>query len=311
MTYTMTKLVSDKTVRRGDLFRVAIENLVVVEGFNDSRRFNDPAELRSHIDGMKAFVRNGGKLPPIEVWVNPETGATELVEGHCRTNCYRELALEGFEVKPGEPLEYVNALLFTGTAAERKARIVTSNSQLALAPLGYAKVYSDLRAEGLSNSEIAAMVGKSRGHVDQMLLLADGGEQVHEAVKAGVVSATEAVKIVREHKEDAGAEIERRAEVAAEQGKAKVTAAIGKPKQPKPAKVKREWPTNLVAAARAVFTSLGDDALKIIMGDCKPMEEVDSGILAELLMAISDIPRDDEPSAVVDDGQMDMLEAQA
>lgn len=31
MTYTMTKLVSDKTVKRGDLFRVAIENLVVVE----------------------------------------------------------------------------------------------------------------------------------------------------------------------------------------------------------------------------------------------------------------------------------------
>lgn len=311
MTYTMTKLVGDKTVKRGDLFRVAIENLVVVEGFNDSRKFNDAAELRAHIDGMKAFVRSGGKLPPIEVWVNPETGVTELVEGHCRTTCYRELALEGYEVKPGEPLEYVNALLFTGTAAERKARIVTSNSQLALAPLGYAKVYSDLRAEGLSNAEIAAMVGKSRGHVDQMLLLADGGEKVHEAVRAGVVSATEAVHIVRQHRDEAGAEIERRAEVAAEQGKTKVTAAVAKPREPKSAKVKREWPTNLVAAARAVFTSLGDDAPKIIMGDCKPMEEVDSGILAELLMAIADIPRDNEPVEMVDDGQMDMLEAQA
>lgn len=311
MTYTMNKLISDKTVKRGDLFRVAIENLVVVEGFNDSRRFNDPAELRTHIDGMKAFVRNGGKLPPIEVWVNPETGATELVEGHCRTTCYRELALEGFEVKPGEPLEYVNALLFTGTAAERKARIVTSNSQLALAPLGYAKVYSDLRAEGMSAGEIAAMVGKSRGHIDQMLLLADGGEKVHEAVNAGLVSATEAVKIVREHREEAGAEIERRAEVAAEQGKSKVTAAIAKPKQPKPSRVKREWPNNLVAAARAVFTSLGDDAPKIIMGECAEREEVDSGILAELLMAISDIPRDDEHGEVVDDGQLDMLEAQS
>jgi len=308
MTYTMTKLVGDKTVKRGDLFRVAIENLVVVEGFNDSRRFNDPAELRAHIDGMKAFVRNGGKLPPIEVWVNPETGATELVEGHCRTACYRELALEGYEVKPGEPLEYVNALLFNGTAAERKARIVTSNSQLALAPLGYAKVYSDLRAEGLSNTEIAAMVGKSRGHVDQMLLLADGGEKVHEAVRTGVVSATEAVHIVRQHRDEAGAEIERRVEVAAEQGKTKVTAAVAKPREPKAAKVKREWPANLVAAARAVFTSLGDDAPKIIMGVCKPAEEVDSGILAELLMAISDIPRDDEPVELVDDGQMDMLE---
>lgn len=306
MTYTMTKLVGDKTVKRGDLFRVAIENLVVVEGFNDSRKYNDPAELRAHIDGMKAFVRNGGKLPPIEVWVNPETGATELVEGHCRTACYRELALEGYEVKPGEPLEYVNALLFTGTAAERKARIVTSNSQLPLAPLGYAKVYSDLRAEGLNNSEIAAMSGKSRAHVDQMLLLADGGEQVHEAVAAGKVSATEAVKIVREHREEAGAEIVRRAEVAAEQGKDRVTAATAKPKQVKQ-KVKREWPANLVEAARAIFTSLGDDAPKIIMGECSEREEVDAGILAELLMAIADIPRDDEQSEPIDDGQMGMF----
>lgn len=140
-------------------------------------------------------------------------------------------------------------------------------------------------------------------------MLADGGEQVHEAVAAGKVSATEAVKIVREHREEAGAEIIRRAEVAAEQGKDRVTAATAKPKHAKQ-KVKREWPTNLVEAARAVFTSLGDDAPKIIMGECSEREEVDAGILAELLMAIADIPRDDEPSELVDDAQLDMLAAE-
>lgn len=308
--YTMRKLADSKVVKKVDMFRVRIADLVIVEGFNDSRKFNDQFDLRMHIDGMKAFVRAGGTLPPIEVYVDPDTGKTEVVEGHCRTACFRELELEGFEVKPGEPLEWVNAMPFNGTSAQRKARILTSNSQLALSPLGYAQVYKDLRdQEGMSAGEIAAMVGKSRGHIDQMLLLADGGEKVHEAVNAGLVSATEAVKIVREHREEAGAEIERRAEVAAEQGKSKVTAAIAKPKQPKPSKAKREWPTNLVEAARAIFTSLGDDAPKIIMGECAEREEVDSGILAELLMAISDIPRDEEVEQQVDDGQMDMLEA--
>lgn len=304
MTITLNSLISDKTVKRGDLLKVRIADLVIVEGFNESRKFNDPQALRDHIDGMKAFVRSGGTLPPIEVWVNPETGATEVVEGHCRTINFRELELEGFELKPGVPLEWVSALPFTGSTKERKARVATSNSQLPLAPLGYASIYKDLRDnEGMVAAEIATLVGKSRGHVDQMLLLADAGEKVHEAVTAGVVSPTEAVKIAREFKQEAGAEIERRQEAAAEAGKGRVTASVAKPAKPK--KKAGEYPHNLVAAARAIKNSLGDDFEKIVLGECASAEEVRSDLLAELLMAIADIPEQEAP-VKVDDSQLDM-----
>lgn len=302
---TMNKLVSDKIVKRGDLFRVKIDGLVIVEGFNDSRRFNDPDELRAHIDAMKTFVLSGGKLPPIEVAINPETGDTEVVEGHCRTACYRELLLEGAQVD-GEPLEYISATAFKGTMAERRARIVTSNNQLPLSKVGEAKVYRDMRdMDSLSAAEIAKMVNRSRAHIDQMLLLADGGEEVHQAVSAGVVSPTEAVKIIREFKTDAPAEIERRKEVAAELGKDRVTAATAT-KEAKPKKTKTKVPDALEWAARAVYKSIEPSLLEsVILGNSADRVEVDAGILAELLMAIADVPEADE--AQFDDGQMDML----
>lgn len=306
--FTMNKLVSEKIVGRGDLFKVRIDSLVIVEDFNDSRKYNDPAELRAHIDGMKAFVRAGGTLPAIEVAVNPETGATEVVEGHCRTTCFRELALEGFELEPGKPLTHVGAVPFKGTMAQRRARIVTSNSQLPLSKVGEAKVYQAMHLiDKMHPNDIAVMVNKSRGHIDQMLILASGGEEVHQAITDGVITPTESVHIIRKHGDDAPKEIERLKEVAAESGKAKITGAVRK----KAAVVKREWPVNVVAAARAVAKSLGDETMKqVIMGQCTADVLVGADLLAELLMAVSEIPEDPVEPETGNVDQMDMLEGE-
>lgn len=304
--FTMNKLVAEKVVGRGDLFKVRIDSLVIVEDFNESRKYNDPAELRAHIDGMKAFVRSGGVLPAIEVFVNPETGATEVVEGHCRTSCFRELLAEDFEID-GKPFTTVGAVPFKGTMAQRRARIVTSNSQLPLSKVGEAKVYQAMHLiDKMHPNDIAIMVNKSRGHIDQMLILASGGEEVHQAITAGSITPTEAVHVIRKHGDDAPKEIERLKEVAAESGKAKITGAVRK----KAAVVKREWPTNVVAAARAVAKSLGDETMKqVIMGQCATDVLVGADLLAELLMAIAEIPEDEEPEAT-NDNQMDMLEGE-
>lgn len=305
--FTMNTLIKDKTVGRADLPKVAIENLVIVEGFNESRKFNDPAELRAHIDGMKAFVRGGGTLPPIEVAVNPETGATEVVEGHCRTTCFRELLLEGFELEPGKPLTHVPAIPFKGSMAQRRARIVTSNSQLPLSDVGRAMVYKAMREEdGMHPDDIAAMVNKSRAHVDQMLILASDDGRVHQEIVAGTITATEAVHVIRDHGDKAADEIERLKLVAAESGKTKITSAVRK----KTAVAKREWPTNVIASARAVAKSLGEGVFEsVILGNSPELVEVKADILAELLMSIAEIPEDEEPVAP-DDSQMDMLEGE-
>lgn len=305
--FTMNTLIKDKTVGRADLPKVAIEKLVIVEGFNESRKFNDPAELRAHIDGMKAFVRGGGTLPPIEVAVNPETGATEVVEGHCRTTCFRELLLEGFEVKPGEPLTHVPAIPFKGSMADRRARIITADSQLGHTDVGRAMVMKDMREiDGLHPDDIAAKTRKSRAHVDQMLILASGSPEVHQQIADGAITVTEAVHIIRKHGDDAAAEIERLKGVAAESGKKKVTGAVRK----KAAVTKREWPVNVIASARAVAKSLGDGVFEaVILGNSPELVEVKADLLAELLMSITDIPEDEEV-APTNDNQMDMLESE-
>jgi hypothetical protein len=303
--FTMNKLVAEKVVGRGDLFKVRIDSLVIVEDFNESRKYNDPAELRAHIDGMKAFVRAGGTLPAIEVFVNPETGATEVVEGHCRTSCFRELLAEDFEVD-GKPFTHIPAIPFKGSMAQRRARIVTSNSQLPLSKVGEAKVYQAMRdVDGISPAEIAVLVNKSRGHIDQMLILASGGEEVHQAITDGVITPTEAVHVVRKHGGGAAQEIERLKDVAAESGKAKITGAVRK----KAAVSKREWPVNLVSAARSIKKDFGDLTVQgIILGQAPEKIEVSTWAIAELLMAVADIPEDEDP-ARVDDRQIDMLDA--
>lgn len=302
--FTMNKLVAEKVVGRGDLFKVRIDSLVIVEDFNESRKYNDPAELRAHIDGMKAFVRAGGTLPAIEVFVNPETGATEVVEGHCRTSCFRELLAEDFAVD-GKPFTHVGAVPFKGTMAQRRARIVTSNSQLPLAKLGEAMVYLAMRdIDGLTAAEIANETRKSRGHIDQMLILATADEDVRKAILDGVITPTESVHVLREHGENSAKEIERLKAVAAESGKTKITGAVRK----KAAVSKREWPVNVVASARAMANSLGElMKAAVILGQAPELIEVDSALLAELLMAIAEVP-EDEIEESVDTNQMDMLE---
>lgn len=301
----MNKLVAEKVVGRGDLFKVRIDSLVIVEDFNESRKYNDPQELRAHIDGMKAFIKSGGTLPAIEVFVNPETGATEVVEGHCRTSCFRELLAEDFEIEAGKPFTTVGAVPFKGTMAQRRARIVTSNSQLPLSKVGEAKVYQAMRdIDGMHANDIAVMVGKSRGHIDQMLILASGGEEVHRAITAGSITPTEAVHVIRKHGDDAPKEIERLKEVAAESGKQKITGAVRK----KAAAVKREWPVNVVASARAVARSLGDGLFEsVILGNSPEHVEIRADLLAELLMAIAEVPEDEDPTNT-DNSQLDMLD---
>lgn len=302
--FTMNKLVAEKVVGRGDLFKVCIDSLVIVEDFNESRKYNDPAELRAHIDGMKAFIKSGGTLPAIEVFVNPETGATEVVEGHCRTAAFRELLAEDFEIEAGKPFTTVGAVPFKGTMAQRRARIVTSNSQLPLSKVGEAKVYQAMHLiDKMHPNDIAAMVNKSRGHIDQMLILASGGEEVHQSIVDGSITPTEAVHVIRKHGDDAPKEIERLKEVAAESGKAKITGAVRK----KAAVVKREWPVNVVASARAVARSLGDGLFEsVILGNSPECVEIRADLLAELLMAIADIPEDEAPESA-DDSQLDLL----
>lgn len=301
MAYSLRSLAADKIVKKVDGFRARLADIVIVDGFNE--RLNDD-ELREHIASIAGGIASGLPVPPLEVWVNPGSGAIELVGGHCRYNAY----LQAAEAMPDFD-GWVSVTKFEGTPAQRKARIVTSNNQLKLKPVELGRVYLSLRDEhGMSRQDIAAEVARSVAHVDQMMLLASAKPEVIRAVETGVISATEAVKLVRDHGDDAPAELQRRVEAAKDSGKDKVTAKVAPPKKPASSRPRVDF---VVSCAVVLVNSLGEEAIRELEENLvdqvtgKPMDKIVRGdLLADLISAVREMR---EGSKALDaDNQLDM-----
>lgn len=298
MAHTLNNIASDKNnpaAKRGDAIRVQLKKIIIVHGFNE--RDFQREEVRLHIASIVGSLIAGEPIPPLIVWTNPETGEIELVDGECRYWAYTEFS----ETYPEKFDGYVSAMAFQGTPAQRKAMVAKTNSQLPLDPVQRGRVYLSLRDEyGMSRQEIAADMNKSLAHIDQLILLAGGAPEVHQAVDQGQISATDAVKLIRDHGVDAPAELERRKEVAKEMGKDRVTAKVAAPKAPSRPKVDM-----VVSNAVVLVKSLTPNDLEV----CDRAEErgvvVSSHILADLIMAVREMQA---PSKALDAHLQEELE---
>lgn len=219
------QLTKDGVLKRADAYKVRYQDIHVADGFN-AREHN--ARLQAHIGEIADFIMAGGQLPPIEVEPHADGVGVVIVDGHCRHAAY------GIAIKAGDAIEWIEVKQFTGDAADRTARIVTSNEGLKLTQLETAAVYKRLRDEhGMRPEEIADKVNKTRQHVDQLLHLADAPEAVQRMVADGAVSATEAMKLARKH---GAAAADILTEQVGQAGGKRVTAKALKPWTP-PAKV--------------------------------------------------------------------------
>lgn len=291
MTFTLNSIASDKSnlaAKRGDSIRVLLDSIKIVDGFNE-RDFKDD-EVREHIASIAGSLAENKPVPALEVWVNPESGIIELVDGECRYWGYKGFAAEF----PAKFDGYVSVVKFEGTPAQRKARVVSSNSQLKLKPVQIGRTYLSLRDEfGMTRQEIASEVGKSLAHVDQYLLLAGGSTEVHAAVEQGRISSTEATKLIRDHGDDAPAELERRLEAAKESGKDKVTAKVAPAKKSStPSRPKVDM---VVSNAVVLVRSLTADQVSACENPYGGSIVVDSLLLADLIMAVHDMQVNSRP----------------
>lgn len=291
MAHTLRSLSADKIVKKVDGFRARLADIKIVDGFNE--RHQDD-EVREHVAGIAGAIAAGLPIPPIEVWVDPDTGALELVDGHCRHAGYCLYAEDNPEFDG-----WVSVAKFDGTAAQRKARIVTSNTQLKLKPVELGRVYLSLRDDHqMSRQQIAQEVGKSLAHVDQMILLVSAKPEVIAAVESGTISATEAVKLARDHGDQAPEELERRVEAAKEIGKAKVTAKAAPVKAPPRPKV------DFVVSCAVVLANavLRDSRAMEALGNAQRhlMVLVDSELLADLISAVREMQQGGKPLEALD-----------
>lgn len=221
---SMKSMIKDGTAKRADAVKLRIEDIHEEDGFNLRREGED---LEASIDALAAYMVDGGIYPPLEVRVRPE-GGVYVVDGHRRRRALLKVA---DKMRDGDGNLWVNVIQFTGNDADRIARIITSAEGRALSQLEVADGYKRLSALNWTPEQIAKKVGKTRQHVDQLLILANANTDVQQLVQAGTVSATTAIDTVRKQGEDAGKTLAAEVEKAKAAGKAKVTAATikGKP----------------------------------------------------------------------------------
>lgn len=220
---TFKQMTKDGTIKRADASKIEYKNIHVEPGFN--LRDTTATDFNEELESLVQHMARGGKVPALEVRPR-EGGGVWLVDGHRRHMAY------GILIERGHPIEWIAVEQFIGNDMQRTARIMTSQEGRKLKPLEVAEGYRRLAAFGLSPEDIARHVGKTRQHVDQMLILANADHAVHRMVAQGDVSATEAVNVVRQHGEKAEAVL---VEAKGKAGAGKVTAKALRPFTP-PAK---------------------------------------------------------------------------
>ncbi|WP_054912601.1 ParB N-terminal domain-containing protein [Pseudomonas sp. NBRC 111127] len=237
MAKSFKQMIKDGEVRRADAMKVQLEDLHEEPGFNLR---TEGEALEASINSLAEFVAAGGQIPPLEVRPRAE-GGVWLVDGHRRRRALLKLDAEGrlprtpSKERPEVLEAWVPVIAFEGSDADRVARIITSQENEKLSPLELAEGYKRLRAFGWSVEQIAAKVGKTRQHVEQVLTVGNANTDVQNLVAAGHVSATTAAQVVREHGDGAGKVLGAELEKAQANGKKRVTAGSMKgPSIPRP-----------------------------------------------------------------------------
>ncbi|TQJ97287.1 hypothetical protein [Achromobacter sp. SLBN-14] len=209
-------MIKDGTIKRADAMKVRYSDIRVKEGFN-LRDLDD--EYETGIEALASYILAGGTFPALEVIALPDGSGVEVVDGHRRYDAI------GRAIRRGAPIEWVSVVGFQGNEIERRARIYTSNEGVKLRPLEAALGFKRFRGMGLDTEEIAALVHRSRPHIENYLVLADAEPDVHALIRKGAVSVEVAIDAIRKHGTQAGEFLTGKVDQARAAGKAKVTAS--------------------------------------------------------------------------------------
>lgn len=253
-------------VQKTTQFQVDPREIEVEPGFN--ARPIDP----EHVASMKESARAGMGFPPLVVRV--QDGRIILIDGHHRLQACLELIAEGTEYKR------IDVMQFRGNDAERIALMLTSAQGKPLLPLQAGFQYKKLVALGWSVAEVAAKVGKTRQHVDDMIRLANANTDVHEAVSSGKASANTALAAVRKHGDKAGKVLK---DAHSKSGGKKVTKKTLKGDEPKRG-VSAEIEARIRAEERERCATLCDE---FSLGDVTEEAGAAAEVLAEKIRELS------------------------
>jgi ParB-like chromosome segregation protein Spo0J len=215
---------------RPDAYMIPIGIVRIREGFNDARKADPdyPAHVREIADSMKA---NGWlRHKPLVGVITPE-GLAVPSDGHSR---YEAALLANSEGAGIEQIPFMPEQKGTNED-DRIFGLILNNNGKRLTPMGEAIVIKQLIGRGIAEKEIARRLGYSITTVQKALTLIAAPTPIRDMVLAGEVSATTAIKAIKEHGAQAVGQLQEAKETAAAAGKTRITGKhLGEPKPKKP-----------------------------------------------------------------------------
>ena len=204
----------------GDLWKVPIDDIHVIDGFNIR---SNGADHQEHLTGLvNSILANGFYLSrPLAGYVALKDGKNivYITDGHCRLEAAKEANKQGAELKT---LPVVVSP--KGTSLEDlTVGLVTNNSGKPLSPYEIGLVCKRLTGFGWDEKEIAKRLSMTVARVGDLLTLVSAPASVRKLVTAGTVSATQAIDTIKRHGERASEKLEVGAAKAKASGKTKAT----------------------------------------------------------------------------------------
>lgn len=205
--------------RRTDVLHINPSLIRIREGFN-GRDWNDPANHEHVAHLADQILAEGGIRQPLTVYT--EDGTVWLEHGECRLRAVASINAKSRGVD-GSTTDRISTVPVrtskSADEADRVAGMLMDNSGKPFSTLETAGVIRRLLDAGKDYAWISQRTGYSPNRLKQLEEVAALPGDVREKVAEGVVSATEAARVVKQYGvEDAPAVIERAASISEGQG---------------------------------------------------------------------------------------------
>lgn len=276
--------------------RAPLDKLAVLPGFNT--RVKD-ADYSERVATVAESIASHGFFDdkPFAVVMLPNDDTIYIFDGEHRFDAAKQAGLDGVEFPDGLPIAWAKD---GATVKDLTIHLAHGNNGERLNMVELAAVVRRMQGLDMDKDEIAAALGRTTRHVDNLFVLAAANNAVKKAVASGQIAGAEAVKLLRKDKSTAAAKIAEHVAAAVAKGKAKATpktmtdAAPAAPKGPKTKNVPGtiNFPTGM---------KMGD-LLKSLATSIRETVEVGDGdvVLADALIrfSVTTIDREAEAAAI-------------
>jgi len=182
-----TKETAERTQRGAAVNIVAFSDLAIIDGFNPRTEYRDIEELADSI-------KENGIVVPLRGHKNKD-GKYNITDGHRRYKALEMLDKLGFEIRI--PLISDRS----DSEEQRLINTIVCNTGQRLNPVEEATVVKRLLNYNYTPKEISMKLGFNIRYVKNLVELANAPKKIQNLITSNVVSATQALSVMRSEKD--------------------------------------------------------------------------------------------------------------